>query len=203
MTLEDIKNKVRAIMNEVSSEEELHLLSEDTVKLDEYIQSCIPDAINMIVSVAPLQYLNPQKHEAVITTDSHGIGLIYLPDNFMRFVSIKLKSWNKSVSEVHPFGSDQYNIQHNPVTRAGANKPVCVFSYNKESAVIECFPGDKEIEFFYYVKQTESNDDLITPKDKLFGAICYMCASLVYNIFENPKTGEQMKSIALEQTPKS
>ena len=35
-------------MNEIGEEENLSLLSEDTVKLAEYIESVIPDAINLI-----------------------------------------------------------------------------------------------------------------------------------------------------------
>lgn len=196
MTLEDIKNKVRAIMNEVSSDEELHLLSEDTIKLDEYIKSCIPDAINLIISVAPIRCINAIK--AVVSTED---GIIPLPVDFLRPVSIKLSNWNRSVSVIFPYESEQYKIQHNLITRAGVNKPVCVFGYNVSGNVVECYPSGR-VEFFYYAKAVSKEIDFNTFNEELFGSICYMCASLVYNIFENFKTGEQMKNTASELMPK-
>lgn len=48
MTKQGIIDKTRAIMNEIGEEENLSLLSEDTVKAAEYIESVIPDAINLI-----------------------------------------------------------------------------------------------------------------------------------------------------------
>lgn len=208
MTLSAIIQKVRAIMNEVSSEEELHLLSEDTIKLDEYIKACIPDAINMVVEVAPLNLLNPTAANSIAVTNSNGIGSIVLPEDFFRLVAIKLSSWFKAVSVVFPFGSTEYAVQHNTYTRAGVNKPVCVFSYNSAGkSIIECFPGNGNVELFLYAKISVSSENdvsgLETPKEELFPVICYVCASLVYNIFENPTTAERMKSIALELISKS
>ena len=62
MTAQDITTKVRAIMNEAGAEETLTLLSEDTVKLDTYIESVIPDASNLILSVSPVRYINTKAH---------------------------------------------------------------------------------------------------------------------------------------------
>ena len=45
----EIISKVRSIMNEIGDEDSLTLLSEDTVKLDEYIKSVIPDAVNIVI----------------------------------------------------------------------------------------------------------------------------------------------------------
>ena len=56
MQKQDIIDKVRTIMNETGSEEQWTLLSEDTVKLDAYIESVIPDAMNMLMG---LQEVDP------------------------------------------------------------------------------------------------------------------------------------------------
>ena len=65
-------------MNEIGEEENLSLLSEDTVKLAEYIESVIPDAINLIaqdenVSIALLNTGNMTSGG----TSSEGCTVIY------------------------------------------------------------------------------------------------------------------------------
>lgn len=195
-------------MNEVSSDEELHLLSEDTIKLEEYIRACIPDAVNMVVEVAPLNLLNPTVAGSIAIANTNGVGSIVLPADFFRLVAVKLSTWKRSVSRAYPFGGVDYAIQHNACTRAGANKPVCVFSYNSSGkSILECFPGEGTVELFLYAKTSTSSGDTVTgletPKEELFPAICYVCASLVYNIFENPTTADRIKAIALELIPKS
>lgn len=87
MTKQGIIDKTRAIMNEIGEEENLSLLSEDTVKLAEYIESVIPDAINLIaqdenVSIALLNTGNMTSGG----TSSEGCTVIPLPQDFLRFV---------------------------------------------------------------------------------------------------------------------
>ena len=88
MTKQGIIDKTRAIMNEIGEEENLSLLSEDTVKLAEYIESVIPDAINLIaqdenVSIALLNTGNMTSGG----TSSEGCTVIPLPQDFLRCVS--------------------------------------------------------------------------------------------------------------------
>ena len=137
MTKQGIIDKTRAIMNEIGEEENLSLLSEDTVKLAEYIESVIPDAINLIaqdenVSIALLNTGNMTSGG----TSSEGCTVIPLPQDFLRFVSLRLSGWKREVQRVSPFGSEDYKIQHNAVTRSGVNKPSCVFSHNKTGLCI-------------------------------------------------------------------
>jgi hypothetical protein len=49
---------------------------------------------------------------------------------------------------------------------------------------------------------SEINDDELDKLgNELFESICYMCAYLVYSIFENPATADRMKTIAIEMLP--
>ena len=172
-------------MNEIGEEENLSLLSEDTVKLAEYIESVIPDAINLIA----------QDENVSISLLNNG--------NILRFVSLRLSGWKREVQRVSPFGSEDYKIQHNAVTRSGVNKPSCVFSHNKTGLCIECFPSG-ELQYFNYVKSMTdlSDDSLSNYGESLMPAICYACAYLVYNIFEMPNVAERMLKIAVQVLPK-
>lgn len=191
MTIADITTKVRTIMNEAGEEDILHLLSDDTLKLTQYIESAIPDAVNAISRIAPLNYLNASEGDVSITSID-GFGVITLPSDFLRLSALKLKGWKRAVGMIHLFGSEEYNIQHNEYSCSGVNKPVCLFSGGKE---IECVPSG-EIEYFRYVKAATPESSLDILKPELHYGLCYMCASLVYEIFENIPSAERMRVIA-------
>lgn len=202
MTFQEIINKVRVIMNEAGEEEELHLLSEDTVKLDLYIETVIPDAVNLILLLSPVNHINATGASLTIQ-NFDGIGVINLPPDFLKLVAVKLREWKRAVFMAYPLNSEEYKIQHNPVTRSGVNKPKCTLSYNAFGPTIECFPSGT-MEYFSYIKSASSSNnkglDLI--KETLHLAVCYMCARLVYDIFEMPQIAEKMKSIAMELIPR-
>lgn len=206
MDKQGIISKVRTIMNETGAEESLSLLSEDTVKLSEYIEAVIPDAINMlaVMEEVPVELLSISASSNLSNkNEDDGCLVVQLPQDFLRFVALRLNNWKREVQEIFPYGGENYKVQHNPVTRSGVNKPSCVYSYNSSGKCIECFPLG-ELSYFKYVKQILSDTDLSISgiSDKLFNSICYMCAYLVYNIFEMPTTGEQMYKIALQNIPK-
>lgn len=203
MTLREIQDKVRVIMNEAGADEKLSLLSEDTVKLDDYITSCIPDAANFIMMVSPLRHLNPSSVSLEVE-DMDGVGIISLPEDFLRLAAVKLNGWKRVVFTACTEGSEEYKVQSNPVTRSGVNKPCCALSYNRQGPVLECFPSGT-LSFFHYIRSSESDptgDGLEQLKPTLHLSVCYMCASLVYDIFEMPATSDRMKQVALDSIPK-
>lgn len=58
MTEQEIISKVKAILNEIGEEETLSLLSEDTVKIEEYIKVVIPDAVSLVQMNSPVRCVN-------------------------------------------------------------------------------------------------------------------------------------------------
>lgn len=205
MTKDGIISKVRTIMNETGAEESLSLLSEDTVKLSEYIEAVIPDAINILSAMeeVPVSLLPKNVIMSAEENTSDGCSVIQLPEDFVRFVAARCDNWKREVQVIYPYGGEAYKQQHNSVTRSGVNKPTCVFANNSNGRCIECFPLGN-LEYFSYVRSINSSDsnDLRDLGDSMFGAICYMCAYLVYNIFEMAATGKQMYDIALQNIPK-
>lgn len=205
MTKDGIISKVRTIMNETGAEEGLSLLSEDTVKLSEYIEAVIPDAINILSAMeeVPVGLLPKSVVLSANENVEDGCSIVQLPEDFIRFIAARCDNWKREVQVIYPYGGEAYKQQHNPVTRSGVNKPSCVFANNVNGRCVECFPmGD--LTYFSYVRAVESveNDGLKDLGDSMYGAICYMCAYLVYNIFEMPATGKQMYDIALQNIPK-
>lgn len=193
MEQQDIIDKIRIIMNEAGDENKLSLLSENHVKLNDYIESVIPDAVNLLGREASLQLLNPTEGRVIVDVGKD-LSTIALPSDFLRVAAVKLRNWKRAVFFVYPQESEEYFIQHNEHTTAGINKPKCVFVMNG----IECFPSGR-LEYFRYIKRvSEYNLSFGSLKKELFEPLCYLCASLVYDIFENKVTSDRMKSIAQE-----
>ncbi|MDR3142105.1 MAG: hypothetical protein LBU37_10320 [Tannerellaceae bacterium] len=204
MTVQGITDKARAILNETGEAPPLELLSEDTVRLNDYIRSVIPDAVFLISKLkeCPPRYLNAGEIASGTVNADDGCTTAVLPADFIRLVAVRLEGWKREVQSVFPYGSEEYKKQHNAITRSGVNKPVCVFANSQNNDTIECFPSGDILYFRYVANLSEINDnELGKLGDELFESICYMCAYLVYSIFENPGTADRMKTIAIEMLP--
>lgn len=189
MTETEIISKVRAIMNEIGEEASLSLLSEDTVKIDEYIKSVIPDAVNIIIENCPNRCVNRKSASPTISN-----GIINQPSDYVRLIALQLTGWKRMVSRTYPLDSKQYRQQTNEYTSAGVNKPI-VIDY---SGTLLCYPKENTVDVFVYEAKYNSPDGVsITSSDPVAISICYMCASLVYSIFENQNTAKEMRDLSL------
>lgn len=194
MTETEIISKVRAIMNEIGEEASLSLLSEDTVKMDEYIKSVIPDAVNIIIENCPNRCVNRKTDTTTQVSD----GVIIKPDDYVRLIALQLTGWKRMVSLTYPIGSKQYKLQTNEFTTAGVNKPVAIDSYTADKQILLCYPKESSIALFVYEAKYNSADGLkLDSSDPVAIAVCYMCASLVYSIFENQNTAKEMRDLSL------
>lgn len=210
MTEQEIITKVRAIMNEAGEEAKLSLLSEDTVKLDEYIKSAIPDAVNIIIANSPVRCVNKKlgPTSGVVSGDN-GREYIILPDDYVSLIAFKLSGWKRMVAVLYPITSEEYKIQSNEFTRSGTHKPMCFLNYSKTGQrILEYYAigtaNPTVVDTFVYEGKYESEEGIdLSTNDPLAIAICYMCASLVYSIFENEKTAKEMQIISLNLIPKA
>lgn len=204
MTEQEIITKVRAIMNEVGEEAGLKLLSEDTVKLDEYIKCSIPDAVNIIIFNSPVRCVNKKSGATSrVTFSSEGTGYVTIPDDYVSLIAFKMSGWKRMVSVLHPVTSEEYKIQTNEFTRSGTHKPVCFLNYDKTGKrILEFFAVGTStpatIDTFVYEGRYKPEEGIdLQANDPLAASICYMCASLVYSIFENEKTAKEMQTVSL------
>ena len=204
ITEDKIVKKVRSIMNEIGEDSNYSLLDEDTIKIDEYIKSCIPDAVAMAINNSPNRCVNPKSSTtSTVTNNQDGTGSIELPDDFISLVAFKMNGWKRIVSKAYTLDSDEYKQQMNPATRAGKNKPVCILSYNGTGKrTLEYYSIGKQetptVSIFVYEAAYNAVNGLnLTESDAIYGAVCYLTASLVYSIFENPATAKEMQAVAI------
>ena len=202
MTLAEVKLKIRTILNETGSEDSFSLISVDTVKLDDYIKSVIPDAVRFVTSQnIPDLYLPVESVSSATVNSEDGCSVVVVPSNFMRFLSCRFSGWKREVQEIGD--KEAYKANHNPITRAGVNKPECVYANTSSGKVIECFPSGT-LSYFRYVKSVSipTNDsETLAVSERILESICYAAAYLVYSIFENVTAAEAMKKISLELLP--
>lgn len=208
MTEREIIDKTRAILNEIGEEANLALLSEDTVKIEEYITSVIPEAVNLVQINSPVRCVNRKSGvtSAEISSNADGRCSVALPVDYVSLIAVKLQSWKRSCVKAFDMYSEEYKCQCNSYTRAGAYRPICVLGYStngsRELWMYSISPSSKTT-FEMFVYEAKYSDGLdLDVNDPLASAVCYMAASLVYSIFENKDSSQEMRAIALNLIPK-
>ncbi len=192
MTEAEIVSKVRAIMNEIGEEQSLTLLSEDTLKLDDYIISALPDAVSFVQTKSS-RCVNKKD----ISYNGGGkISSIAIPDDFVSLIAVKLNTWKKTCVALYTMNDEEYKRQCNDYTKSGVNKPVVVMGFNDTEQSFLLFPAADSIDIFAYEAQYTGTLSL-EAEDSLAIAICYKAASLVYAIFENKNQAQVMNELAI------
>lgn len=200
-----IINYVKLKLDEISPEAEgLQFSLEEDLNVSDplniMINALLPEATKRVLLICPIQYLMPVKSiaTAVANTGSDTkIGYIPLPDNFVRFVSLKMADWKRSVSEAISTIDPQYKSQANIYTRGGTAKPVVVMSHRTiatvTARVIEYYSINTShtIDYLYYIQETAPEDLQIN----LIDALTWMCAGMVLQITER----SDLAKLAFEQ----
>ena len=200
MTEQEIVSRVREIMNEKGEEQSLSLLSEDTLKLDDYIKAVIADAVSFVQSNSHVRCVNKKSFSFPEGSTPTTISSIAVPSDFVSLIAVKLSGWKKTCVALYTMESEEYKRQCNQYTKAGNNKPVCVMGYDNGSQALLFFPSSTSLDMLVYEAQYTEGLSL-SSNDPLVSAICYKAASLVYTIFENKSTAQSMHDIAVSYIP--
>ena len=199
-------------MDENQVENEYLATATDNMELDEIIRAKLPDAARAIVEMCPLSLLNADAL-TLPTNDQEenadGSGCIVLPDDFLRLVSFKLASWNRSVTSVADAGSGTERMQRNPFTRGTPLKPVCVLDHRADGRrILEYFTAGRDgrgrpvhdIERAAYVPdpvaEHDAEGDTLPIPHLLRAAVVNYCAGLVEISRGNAAAGEPFLKLA-------
>jgi hypothetical protein len=161
------------------------------------IREALTDASNEIIRTNPPGGLRPRS-VAPSTSPCDGGTVITLPPDFACLSFVRLRGWERGLSEAAPCGSESYALQHNPYTRAGASKPVAVFSGGGE---MECYPAG-ETEAFRYIPIAAVAEDcvsLLAPEVQ--SAACYLAAAILLDIGEQAEAADRLRQIANNLLP--
>ncbi len=132
--------------------------------------------------------------------------IIPVPQDFLRFISLKLDSWRSPVMELLRQEDPKYRKQKNNFFYRGtAHKPVAALigftdylpaevsaSFPNNKLALECFTtkAAPTIETFHYVPRTLAED----MPDDMIDALCWECASRVLLIMKRPTESQAAKA---------
>lgn len=202
ITDEELRLKVRQIINEMHDDADVTLLNDDTRSIDEHIMALLPDAVIWVQRNKGWGAVNPKSVAAVtIKNNGDGTGEIVLPEDFVRLISIQLDGWQRPCTQMYPSESAVAAAQHNAYTRAGLCRPVCVESYNADGRTVLSYyslPKDSvpQLKELLYEARYNAEEGVSGCDAALHKAVAYQCAALLFNTFERRDCANSLMGIA-------
>lgn len=120
---------VKVKLDEIMAQSEGIQFSLDNVDnsntIDLYINALLDESAKHILQTAPIHVILPTDGSAAVPVfvAQSTIGYIYLPTDYLRFVSFKIASWLQDVTEVRTTSDPKYKLQKYSFTRGGIAKP--------------------------------------------------------------------------------
>lgn len=130
--MSDLVKEMRIAMDEVKHDEDNDILADDS---DEEMKQAIETAGQQLLLQAPVQMLLPERvvvslnetgkqdYDAIQTQYTDGHGCLVIPDDWLRLVVLKLKSWSSSLTSLMDPDSKEAQMQASRWTRGTPQKP--------------------------------------------------------------------------------
>jgi hypothetical protein len=152
VALDELVREVRVGLDENAEQiPYMHGQYGENLELDELIKAKIVEAARDIVEKAPVESLDPVPMDTSATPSEYG-GVLTVPEDFLRLVSLKMVGWNRSITILASEGSDIELMQRNAYTRGTKLKPVGVLSRNSAGKrIIEYFGASDTVEKALYI----------------------------------------------------
>lgn len=182
MTKAELASMVRTVLNEHGEELSLSITS-DNVKLNDYINRALPDAVALL-SVGG-RWINATEHTPTISD-----GVFVLPEDFLSVIVLKLKNWRIPVTDITEVGTPEYRRAMNEFTAPGVHSPICLRAGGDK---VKCLPAG-ECEMFIYNAMLGEN---LNGDDKACKAVAYMAAALVCSYFEEDNGKQRLSELAM------
>lgn len=217
MKAEFIK-RVMQIMNELgwNDTQSDAFVGSDTTKVIGHIEYVFVDAWRKAVNLLPKTYFTIKdfSKQKLVTDIPLGIGYIVLPEDFYALYSFKMMGWQVSADTLIDSADPIARVQANEYTRGSICRPVCVKN-NKaikervnddfifpQKDVLEYYSvpvgSEQEIEEALYIPLISPLKDNPEINEKLFVPLAYICASMVFSIFEKTDISIQLEKTATE-----
>ena len=130
--MSDLVKEMRIAMDEVIHDEVNDIIADDS---DKEMKQAIETAAQQLLLQAPPQMLQPQRvvaslnesgkqdYDAIQTQYTDGHGSLVIPDDWLRLVELRLKSWSSSLVALMDPGSKEAQMQASRWTRGTPQKP--------------------------------------------------------------------------------
>lgn len=163
---------------------------EETLQLDELIQSKVLEGVRRVHSEAPYWMLEASiaSNVSLVFDTQDTCGHIILPSNFMRLVLFQMSDWRYPVHEALTVTDPDYAKQRSSVkgVRGTYDRPVCALTLQvaKDAPVkvlefYSCKANTATIkQLLYMPKPTISNNTAIDISEQCYDAVVYTIAGL-------------------------
>lgn len=130
--MSDLVKEMRIAMDEVKHDDDNDIFADDS---DEEMKQAIETAAQQLLLQAPAQMLLPERvvvslnetgkqdYDAIQTQYTDGHGCLVIPDDWLRLVALKLKSWVSSLTNLMEPDSKEAQMQASRWTRGTPQKP--------------------------------------------------------------------------------
>lgn len=205
---EEITEMVRVLLDHAKESGTLFALDDaDALGIETIIRSKIEPGTRIVLTLAPAEQIDTAVplHGSLSWRGEPGIGmgLLRLPDDYLRLLSVKLSDWQRPariISETDPeyaWQSSRYlGVKGNP------DRPVAALVRYPEGLCVECYSsiGGEEVtlERGLYVREPEIVGDCIDLPFRLVGSIIRMIASMACLTLGDATTASLMERRAME-----
>ena len=202
ITIEELIKKVRYLINETEDDSGVSLITDDTRSIDDTIVRLMPQAVSIVQKQRNGRYVNVKSLNAgdiSLGETPDGFRVIALPVDFADLVSVRLASWKTSCIGIS--SPDCVELYY----RLGKNllplsfSPVCMMDVATDGAkVLKLFPGTAADTMVHFVYEAEFNasEGLNLCDERMADAVAYVCAALLYNVFERYDAAKSFMSFA-------
>lgn len=200
MTREELIKKVALKMDEISSSDDVivPVNQSDNNPLYTQINNLLNESVNDVLMKAPIYRLHSQTASLDLTTasdildtneifnDERLTAIIMIPQDYLRFVSISDKAFQRPIVELAIEGDDVDKRQHNKHLVAKCAKPVAVISTTANGRKIACYSYDIKTNpsiTFRYIKRYDNDRDTTVETDLdeyLIDIVSWACAGRVF-----------------------
>ena len=196
MTREELIKRIALKMDEVSSSDDVIVPvgTSDNNPLYTQINNLLNESVNDVLMKAPVYrlhrhvvYLVPEVEEQTIFSgeQERTIAIIVIPDNFLRFVSVRDEAFQRPIVELAMEGDDMDKRQHNRHLVAKTAKPVAVLGRGENGRTITCYSYKSETPkpAMSYIKRYDPEKDLTADTgldDYAIDLVSWVCAGRVF-----------------------
>ena len=189
MDRQELIRKVALKMDEISSSDDVIVSVgiDDNNPLYTQIDSLLDESVNDVLMKTPIYRL--QNHiESVSaarpdTVNGVKVGIVEVPDDFLRFVSIEDKVFNRPIVTLAMEGDDVDKRQHNKHLVAKKTKPVAVLNNDlTKGRIIKCYSyglADQPSPTMLYIKRCT---DVSTLDEYQTDIVSWACAGIVFSV---------------------
>lgn len=173
---------IRAKIDEVSTANEIlvDVSFGEGKSIATLIEELLDECALEVLSVAPVHRLNLEKITTAGTEIDENSGEIKLNEDFLRFVSLKMADFTRSITQLTQEGSDIEKRQNNPFYRATKDRPIGVLIPKNDGLYVR----------YYGVESSHVSSGLLYIKKDVAenvpeicqNALCWLCASKVLAI---------------------